>query len=99
MTVEKIATDGVILFSLLAGAAWLRSALVKVRGPLDERGQKVDFRLAIGDEGYEIIANGIDVGKTLPLQSKWNMWAALFACGAAICQIAQTMLSTCQCTN
>jgi hypothetical protein len=95
-----MATDGVILFSLFAGAAWLWSAQVKVSAPLDERGEKVAFMFAITDDskGYELIADGINVGKTLPLQSKWNRRAALFACGAAICQFLQTILNTCACT-
>jgi hypothetical protein len=88
MASEKIQlflSIGIVVFSVLAGVAWLRAATARVRAP-DELG----FRMALGDDdSYEVIADGIDVGRTLALQSRWNTAAAAFACAAAFFQALQ----------
>ena len=78
MASEKIQlflSIGVVVFSVLAGIAWLRAATARVRAP-DELG----FQMVLRDDGSsEIFANGVDVGRTLVLQSRWNTAAAAFA--------------------
>jgi hypothetical protein len=97
--IDSILTGGIAVFSLLAGLAWWRSATAKVPAPLDEDGKRASFRLSLSyDENYQLIADGVDVGKTLPLQSKWNTSAAAFACAAAVLQGVQTLLHFCLAT-
>jgi hypothetical protein len=88
-TIQTTLVIGVVVFSVLAGGAWLRAATAKVRAP-KEHGKPVEFRLSLAYDGsYQLIANGVDVARTLALQSKWNTAAAAFACVAAIFQALQ----------
>ena len=90
-TIQTTLVIGVVVFSVLAGGAWLRAATAKVRAP-KEHGKPVEFRLSRAYDGsYQLIANGVDVARTLALQSKWNTAAAAFACVAAIFQALQAL--------
>ena len=70
---------GIVAFSLSAGSAWLRAATAKVRAPI-EHGKPVGLRFEVeDDDSYQVIADGVDIVRTLALQSKWNTAAAAFA--------------------
>jgi hypothetical protein len=49
-TIQTTLVIGVVAFSVLAGAAWLRAATAKVRAP-EEHGKPVEFRLSLADDG------------------------------------------------
>jgi hypothetical protein len=80
-------------FSIIAGAAWLRSATAKIKVP-KENGKVVDFRQTVGDEpsDNQLVVDGVDVGRTSALQSRWNAKAAAAACVAALFQAWQASL-------
>lgn len=84
----------VIVFSAAAGIAWYRSATAKVLAPL-QQGKQVEFQLVLSDgpheQAYEIIVSGVDVARTVALQSRWNRYAAMSACVAAFIQALQAM--------
>jgi hypothetical protein len=62
ITLLSFFTGGVVLFSALAGTAWLRSATARILAPLQD-GKPIDYRMVIYDDGsYQIIAKGFDVG-------------------------------------
>ncbi|WP_143035335.1 hypothetical protein [Bradyrhizobium sp. Rc2d] len=86
-------TVGVAVFSVVAGAAWLRSATAKIKVP-KEKGKVVDYRETIGDEPGEkqLVVDGVDVWQTAALQSRWNAGAAAAACVAAFLQALQASL-------
>ena len=68
--------------SLLSGALWLGSALVKVRHE-----EKPDEAGMLGFSILEDTGNGVfDVLETARRQAKWNKWAAVFAAVAAASQ-------------
>jgi hypothetical protein len=91
-TLQNICIGAVVLFSALAGGAWLRAATAKICAP-KINGKPIDFRITAGDDSYEIIADGVDVGRTLALQSKWNTSAAALTCVAAFFQAVQALLA------
>jgi hypothetical protein len=93
MTLEKALITGVVVFSAVAGLAWLRSATAKIKVP-EERGKPVDFCITVGDEPQDnqIVIDGVDLARTLALQSWWNARAAAAACAAAVLQTWQAAL-------
>jgi hypothetical protein len=93
MTFDQLLTAGIVGFSVVAGAAWLRSATAKIGVP-EENGKVIDFRLTAGDEprDNQLIVDGVDVWRTSALQSRWNARAAAAACVAALIQAWQASL-------
>ena len=93
MTFDHLLTVGLVVFSVAAGTAWLRSATVKIKVP-KEKGKVVDFRLTSGDEPSEnqLVVDGVDVWRTSALQAQWNARAAGAACVAALLQAWQASL-------
>jgi hypothetical protein len=75
-----------IALTALAAFFWLlaATATVKPEDP-DDTG---DFRIVVYDDPGKgsFTSNGIDVLATAQVQTKWNRWAASFACAAAVCQ-------------
>jgi hypothetical protein len=59
----------------------------------------MDFRIAAGDDWYEITADGVDVGRTLALKSKWNTAAAALTCVTAFFQAVQALLAAFRAPN
>lgn len=88
--IVTVLTSGVIIFSGLAAAAWLRSATSRVLAPGSKPG---DLQIMAGDEPgeYSFTVDGVDVIATAALQTKWNTWAAWAACAAAVCQAFQSL--------
>ena len=73
-----------IAFTGFAGFFWLLSATARVKPQEPDTGE---VRIIISDGPGEsnFAANGIDVLATARVQTKWNTWAASFACAAAFC--------------
>jgi len=93
MTLDHLLTVGVVCFSIIAGAAWFRSASAKIKVPKEE-GKVVDFLEIFGDEPGEkqLVVDGVDVWRTSALQAWWNARAAAAACAAALLQAWQASL-------
>jgi hypothetical protein len=87
MSVSNTLTGAVALCSLAAAIAWFVAAIVKVRvkSPVAESG----YVFTLGDEGYELSIDGVDIPRTTARQSLWNRIAAGCACGAAAFQTLQ----------
>lgn len=88
---SSLLTYGIALFSIAAGGAWLRAATAKVHASKNHSLGKGLTIFADDDGSYEIIADGIDVARTLSLQSKWNTRAAALTCAAALCQALEAL--------
>ncbi|MBB4398865.1 hypothetical protein [Bradyrhizobium sp. ERR14] len=90
MTIDNWLTTGVVAFSIVAGLAWFRSAIGKVKVP-KENGKIVDYRMSLGDlpNSYQLIVDGVDVYRTAALQAWWNAGAATAASIAALLQAVQ----------
>jgi len=77
--------------AILAAAAWVRSAMVKIRA---EHQSGLDAAVVGGYVHFT--QNGItyDLLKTLRAQSEWNSYAAILAAIAAILQGADIFIKT-----
>lgn len=93
MTLDHFLAVGVVGFSTVAGAAWLRSATAAIKVP-KENGKVVEFRQTVGSEpdDNQVVVDGVDVWRTSALQSRWNARAAAAACVAALLQAWQAGL-------
>jgi hypothetical protein len=88
MTVQEIAGGLnwlLIGFSGLAALFWLLAARAKVKAEGIERGD-IQIIISDGHGGSRFSADGMDVFATARLQTRWNTFAASFACAAAVCQ-------------
>jgi hypothetical protein len=72
-------------FAILAAAAWIRSATVKIKA---EHQSGLNAAVVGGYVHFTSGGTTYDLLKTLRLQSNWNACAAACAACAAICQAA-----------
>lgn len=72
-----------IIFSGLAALFWLFAAIAKVK----VRGAQPGQVTTVSEAGSSVVIDGIDVLATARMQTKWNTWAASFACATAVCQL------------
>jgi predicted MFS family arabinose efflux permease len=79
---------------LLAAGAWLMAATARVTTPKQfGNAYGITITDAVGGPSQAIV-DGVDIGRTLSLQSKWNTAAAAFACAAAIFQATLAWFAT-----
>jgi hypothetical protein len=92
MTLTGLVIYGVVAATGFAAFAWLRSATAKVPAPAGAPAE--GFQEIMSDDGsIQVNLDGVDLVRTMALQSKWNRIAAGSACIAAALQALQTWLT------
>jgi hypothetical protein len=84
MNIHRCAEWLSALFAVLAAAAWVRSATVKVRAE-----HQSGLNAAVPGGYVHFVSKGItyDMHKTIQQQSWWNACAAILASIAGVCQV------------